>query len=127
MLNVKKILTKLMQTPKVIESGTSGIWEYRKWSSGIAECWCHTDVFTGAFTTQWGSAYYTPEKMYNFPSGLFLSGAYPTVTCTVWDNGGLGWATVKTLNYKQVGFILSNPASTTRSTQLYIQAQGKWK
>lgn len=23
----------------VIESGTSGIWTYRKWNSGIAECW----------------------------------------------------------------------------------------
>lgn len=23
----------------VVEQGTSGIWTYRKWNSGIAECW----------------------------------------------------------------------------------------
>jgi hypothetical protein len=25
----------------IVEQGVSGIWTYRKWSSGIAECWCH--------------------------------------------------------------------------------------
>lgn len=24
----------------IVEQGTSGIWTYRKWSDGIAECWC---------------------------------------------------------------------------------------
>lgn len=24
----------------VIEQGTNGVWTYRKWASGIAECWC---------------------------------------------------------------------------------------
>ena len=28
-----------MHVDKVIEKGTSGIWRYRKWESGLAECW----------------------------------------------------------------------------------------
>ena len=39
MLDMKKALTKLMQTPKVIESGREGIWQYRKWSDGTYDAW----------------------------------------------------------------------------------------
>ena len=28
----------------MLEHGTSGIWAYRKWSSGIAECWLESDL-----------------------------------------------------------------------------------
>lgn len=28
----------------IVEQGVSGIWTYRKWSSGIAECWCSTNA-----------------------------------------------------------------------------------
>ena len=110
----------------VVEQGHSGGWSYRKWKSGVAECSGYTNVISVAYTNQWGSAYYSDEKLFDFPIA-FKSGTYPAVTCTVWDNGGLGWATVKTLNYLRVGFYLSNPAKTTRSTQLYIHANGFWK
>lgn len=42
MLDVKALLTKMLNAIKVdyiVEQGTSGIWTYRKWNSGIAECW----------------------------------------------------------------------------------------
>ena len=29
---IKTLLSKLLNTPLVIERGTSGIWTYRKWS-----------------------------------------------------------------------------------------------
>lgn len=38
-VSLKKILAQLMNTPMVLETGTSGIWTYRKWSDGTAECW----------------------------------------------------------------------------------------
>ena len=28
----------------VIEQGTSGVWFYRKWNSGLAECWTHPAI-----------------------------------------------------------------------------------
>ena len=39
MLSTKKLIYKILSIPMVVESGTSGIWEYRKWSNGVAECW----------------------------------------------------------------------------------------
>ncbi len=53
----------------VVEQGTSGIWTYRKWNSGVAECW---GAYTGniAITKTWGSMYYsdslTPRINYPF-------------------------------------------------------------
>lgn len=40
----------------VVEQGTSGIWTYRKWNSGIAECW-GIYGFSTAINTAWGSLY----------------------------------------------------------------------
>lgn len=41
----------------VIAQGRSGIWTYRKWNSGFAECWC-TASNKVATNTKWGSVYY---------------------------------------------------------------------
>ena len=40
----------------VIQQGTSGIWNYRKWKSGTAECWGQYS-FTTAISTAWGVLY----------------------------------------------------------------------
>lgn len=41
----------------IVTEGTSGIWTYRKWNSGIAECW-GTYASTAAVTLgAWGSLY----------------------------------------------------------------------
>lgn len=37
-LNMNKLLNK-ENNDYIVEQGTSGIWTYRKWASGIAECW----------------------------------------------------------------------------------------
>lgn len=40
----------------VVETGTSGIWTYRKWNSGIAECWGKiglTQTSNGSYSTPW--------------------------------------------------------------------------
>lgn len=41
----------------VIAQGRSGIWTYRKWNSGFAECWC-TASNKVATNTKWGNVYY---------------------------------------------------------------------
>ena len=39
-LKIKEIAEKLgLIADYVVEQGTDGIWTYRKWNSGIAECW----------------------------------------------------------------------------------------
>jgi len=42
----------------VVEQGTSGIWTYRKWNSGIAECWGKTSLQTISVTIAWAGLYY---------------------------------------------------------------------
>ena len=37
-INMNKLLNK-ENNDYIVEQGTSGIWTYRKWASGIAECW----------------------------------------------------------------------------------------
>jgi hypothetical protein len=52
----------------IIEQGVSGIWKYRKWHSGIAECWGETET-TGAFSTKWGNLFILPNRIdrVNYP------------------------------------------------------------
>lgn len=60
----------------IVASGTSGIWTYRKWASGMAECWC---------TTMIGYANgYVLEGYVAFP---FTFAAAPTTLATLNSNG----------------------------------------
>ena len=46
----------------VLEQGTSGIWAYRKWASGVAECWLESELhLTGSTPVAYmnNSAYYS--------------------------------------------------------------------
>lgn len=45
MLDAKALINKLLEAVSVdyiVEEGTSGSWTYRKWNSGIYECWIRT-------------------------------------------------------------------------------------
>ena len=56
-----------------IEEGTDGIWSYRKWHSGIAECWGLYSVAGVEVRTAWGSLYETAiNYQVSFPQGLFI-------------------------------------------------------
>lgn len=52
----------------VIEKGTSGIWAYRKWASGFAECW-GTNQFTlsGSGSVWVSPGYYIMLSSVNYP------------------------------------------------------------
>lgn len=53
----------------VTEHGTYGIWSYRKWSNGIAECWGTSAEVTANVQTEWGGMYTAPNAIpaYNYP------------------------------------------------------------
>lgn len=46
------------ETDYVVEQGTSENWNYRKWNSGLAECWAAFQVASVAVTGAWGSLFY---------------------------------------------------------------------
>lgn len=55
----------------VVEQGVDGIWTYRKWESGIAECWGRYQG-TVNITIQWGGCYYSNPYIQDFPTDFFI-------------------------------------------------------
>jgi hypothetical protein len=66
---LESMLTSTIAENKDVEYGTSGVWTYRKWVDGTAECWC-TYTLETAVSKSWGSMYYsdslTPRINYPF-------------------------------------------------------------
>lgn len=83
-----------IQMDYIVEQGTSGNWVYRKWNSGLAECWGFVKGST-AVTGAWGSCYSSGNDIKaSFP---FAFTDYPIVQATpVYDNGGNFWIATDT-------------------------------
>lgn len=76
---------------EIVETGTDGNWTYRKWSSGIAECW---GSYTWSITwSTWGNANYgfrTSTTGYmTYPEGLFNAIPKEFVTGSVSGGDGI--------------------------------------
>ena len=55
--NMNKLLNKEDTADFVVEQGTSGVWKYRKWNSGIVELWTSSGSIQTPITTAWGVLY----------------------------------------------------------------------
>lgn len=110
----------------IVEQGTSGIWTYRKWNSGIAECWVSAyGVGSTAMTTQEGYGYYAPLASYNFPTSFF--NAIPSVHVTGDMLGALGGFSVSNTSSTGVAGYWWATRSVTKTCYLNIYAKGTWK
>lgn len=76
----KKLKIANIDVDYIVAQGVSGDWIYRKWSSGVAECWClHTDNNV-SISIPWANLFESTRMGgLTYPSGLFSS---PPV-CTV--------------------------------------------
>lgn len=113
----------------ITEIGVSGIWTYRKWRSGIAECWGTQTITTAVATSPWGSAYYgTLTNSLTFPADLFTG--KPEILVSLQSANGRFWATHgNDATASNVGtiFNLAPQAYPTASTvTLGIYAIGMW-
>ena len=113
----------------VVEQGTSGSWTYRKWNSGIAECWCAVDDTVTYEGAVFGGYLYYTTKSYSYPLN-FISA--PTVSynasftigyvAIIGDEGTTG-----TSGFGRVR-ILSNLGDLQGASVLVrIHAIGRWK
>ena len=114
--NTLKAITKALSVDYIVEQGTSGIWTYRKWNSGIAECW--------GMQKKTATATYQNFLM-QYPSGLF-SGVPIIVTSggalgQVGAYGGYANAYTKEIADLYVYTAGSSPA------WIYMYVIGKWK
>lgn len=127
--DLKAILENILPSVSVdyvVEQGTSGIWTYRKWNSGIAECWVSEyNVGSKAMTTQEGSGYYAPLANYNFPTSFF--NATPSVHVTGDMQGSLGGFSVSSTSSTGVNGYWWVTKSATKTCYLNIYAKGTWK
>lgn len=120
-----------LQIDVVVESGTSGIWTYKKYASGEAECWGRVEVTTNV-SSAWGSLYTSGGVAdVAFP---FTFAEIPIVNATLSGNsvGGFlmvtgnvagGTTTTRTGYYE-----ICRGSSTTGSKFIVnYQVKGRWK
>lgn len=112
----------------VVEEGTSGIWIYRKWNSGTAECFGTQSLGSKAITSAYGHGYYASADTINFPSNLFTN--TPNIQVTSRDTAGYGtWFNViinGTSKTAVKGYAWSTTSITT-AINVSIHAIGRWK
>lgn len=132
MLNMKKLITKLLnaiKTDYIVEQGTSGGWTYRKWNSGKYECYRFYNFASYAVNTARGSLYSGAWATVAFPSSAFT--AAPTVTATLAfsTDAYAMFVQMKSATSTDVTMRLVSSASVSSGSAGYahIHAVGTWK
>ena len=113
-----------------IEEGTDGIWSYRKWHSGIAECWGLYPITGVAITTPWGSLYETATNyQQQFPKGLFVNAPVAHYFAQSSNGGGCMALTTVGETTKDQTCSLFPVRATPQTVDLTIaiRATGRWK
>ena len=128
-MSIKALLTRILEALSVdyvVEEGASGIWTYRKWNSGIAECWGKSAQMSRTFNNPLGSGYYGAKYSVNYPSGLFTD--TPVVDASIYDGGAvIGWIAVASNNPTTVEAYFCSLINTTRNVQAHFNVKGRWK
>lgn len=120
------------RVPAIVQQGTSGIWTYRKWDDGVAECWGTLSVTTSLNNSSNASWYSSGELSATNITYPFTFTSRPSVTATVNPNGST-WAILFPSNTagdasKTGSYQLNSMSSFTSKTYLIsYQVRGRWK
>ena len=124
MLDVKALLTKILNAIKVdyiVEKGTSGNWHYRKWNSGIAECWGTISV-TVTLTTV-ATYYHRGTTSFSLPTSLFNAAPTVVIEC----NSGF-WSGLQSVSASSVSAYFFDVVNTSDyNLGVQVSAKGTWK
>lgn len=110
----------------VVEQGTSGGWTYRKWNSGLAECWGRYSGNVNAAANNWSGYYYSGAIAVDFPF------AFKTLEAVNFDGGSndyLNFARNFASTLTQARFINAGHSAdaTNVGIDVSISAKGRWK
>lgn len=118
----------------VVEEGTRDNWFYRKWYSGIAECWGrHMIDGQTPITDSWGTLYCSGELYFSYPSGLFAYAPYHVSIETAYTNGKDFWLARKGIGTVErtdsVFFVTASAGNVLpeNSTAISVHALGTWE
>ena len=110
----------------VVEQGTSGIWTWRKWYSGDAECW-GKNIVTLDITTSWGAGlYYGQVSAIAFP---FAFKSAPTCQVTL-ETSNAAWSACNVranTNYTSSVMVYRGASIAAQQCDVIYYAKGKWK
>ncbi len=111
----------------VVAQGTSGIWRWRKWSSGLAECWGNTSTPTNT-NLQWEGMRYDGTMR----GGHDLPFAFKNIVhadVTIEDpGGGAFWPGVHTVfGDKAPKFFVLSVGNYSRTVYLHYYVTGTWR
>ena len=127
-LDLKQVLQHILGCNFVVDQGTSGIWNYRKWSDGTAECWgAYSATITAYASGVFGSGYGFQAAV-NFPTGLFVN-AVPIVSYTakVGNNFALTGTLTDAFSVNTVTVYAVSTIGGSQVTVWHIMAKGRWK
>lgn len=124
--------------PTIQAQGTNGIWTYRTWSDGTAECWGKKDVsVTFPTAANWGGLFTTGAIAGSnilFPYGLFAETPIVNASLLIRSAGGIlmapGGAGDKIATWDQTGVYEIARGSYVSGTQAYTinyHVIGRWK
>lgn len=113
----------------IVEQETSGIWTYRKWNSGIVECWGKYSAGSySSGTNTWNNLYFSTIAMVDFPANLFISAPVLNWSASASDFNGSFYKDSYITATKTGAWGLSKPtAFTDIVVYIDIEAKGRWK
>lgn len=109
----------------IVEQGTSGIWTYRKWNGGVAECFGRMSV-DAEVNIPWGSLYIARINEVAFPitfsaTPICVYGGTGGTTLMIANNGNATPTSTQPI-------VLIRPSVTEKTTYLIqFVAYGRWK
>lgn len=110
----------------IVDQGTDGIWTYRKWASGISECWGKENlenVDCGA--NNYSGFYYSDGISIDFPGDLFIENPV-----TSFEGGSQSFVNlIRDFGSSKFSayFIVVGHMDTTANVAVKMHAKGRWK
>lgn len=122
-----------LKTDYVVAQGQQGIWTYRRWASGIAECWIETyKPPTIQFNEKWGSVLWSatiaspgnyPFTFKTAPLVIPTWATASTYSCPIWARPVGGGSLTKCPNFQAIDQGKGSQANAV----LGVYVKGTWK
>lgn len=116
---------------QIMASGNN--WGYRKWNSGLAECWCSYTISAKSCSTAVGNWYRTAAiKLNAYPFTFTATPSVNTFFETATGTGGLVWTAGASTDVDDKAqphqfYIIRMTSSTSVSGKVHAHAVGRWK